>query len=193
MGRTWRLLVLAAAVWPAFGQSEESILPSDRARAAAVADLTAGFNAIGGRASELRRAMKPNDADAFDAVMRDVMGALMALPGISSAPSPDLGTIVAKPRPDRIGQLVPDLTGMERFFCRLSQTSDTPAQRRIFQRAHKDVVKMLAALPAALPTVDVGSLQFSGAYRGCIERTRHTDLHFLNSCRGTGVQLTTQE
>lgn len=159
MGRTWGLLILGAAVWPVFGQSEAAILPSGRSRAAAVADLTAGFNDIGCRASELSRNMTPNDAAAFDAVMRDVMSALMALPGISYAPSRDRDIFVAKPRPDRIGQLTADLTGMEWFFFRLSQTSETPAQRRLFQRAQKDVAKILAALSAALPTVDARSFQ----------------------------------
>jgi len=164
MGQPWRLLILAAAVWPVWSQSEGAILPSGRTRAAAVAGLTAGFNAIGGRASELSRVMTPNDAAAFDAVMRDVMGALMALPGVSYAPPRDLDTIVAKPRPDRIGQLMPDLTGMERFFFRLSQISETPAKRRLFRRAQRDVAKILAALPAALPTVDARSFRSSGAH-----------------------------
>ena len=73
MIRAFRVLAFASITCLGFGQSKETILPSSRAQA--LADVIGGFNAIGPRASILRRAMKPEDALAFDGVLEDVMGA----------------------------------------------------------------------------------------------------------------------
>ena len=152
MIRAFRVLAFASITCLGFGQSKETILPSSRAQA--LADVIGGFNAIGPRASILRRAMKPEDALAFDAVLEDVMGALMAIPGISPRDPQTPGRAVARCRPDRVGQLIPDLNAMKRFFGRLSRSSDTPAQQRMFRRAQHATTRMLASLPKVVPTLD---------------------------------------
>jgi hypothetical protein len=122
----------------------------------AVRDLTMGFNTIGQHASVLRGAMSTRDAEAFDAVMLDVMSALLALPGVDLAPSGDPARITpTAPRYDRIPQIAPDLLGLENFFARLDKTARSASQSRLFDQARKSVQKMLKALPRALPTLSV--------------------------------------
>jgi hypothetical protein len=156
MIRAFRVLAFASIAWLGFGQSKETIFPASRAQA--LADVIGGFNAIGPRASILRRAMKPEDALAFDAVLEDVMGALMAIPGIGPRDPLTPGRTVAKCRPDRVGQLIPDLNAMERFFGRLSRSSTIPAEQRMFRRAQHATTRMLASLPKVLPTLDTRTL-----------------------------------
>jgi hypothetical protein len=166
MNRTCTTLILAAIAWRSFGQSGETVLPSDTRRAVAVANLVAGFNAIGQHAAKLRQAMKPGDAEAFEAVMEDVMSALMALPGISVRNPHNPETITPdQARPNRIAQLAPDLAGLEKFFGRLARTSGAPGGRKMFCQAQQNIKKMLAALPASLPTVDIQTLRGSRGER----------------------------
>jgi hypothetical protein len=47
---------------------------------AGINDLVSAFNQIGSRTIRLRAVMPQADAEAFDAVMLDMMGALVALP-----------------------------------------------------------------------------------------------------------------
>ena len=103
------------ALLPGFAQTAGTILSPNPLQSAAVANLVAGFNDIGGHASELSRAMSPNDAAAFDALVEDVGSALLALPGIAPRNPDHPGTIVPKARYARIGQLAPDLNGLEKF------------------------------------------------------------------------------
>ena len=161
MIRTFRVLVFVSIAWP--GLSKETLFPT---RAQALTDVVGGFNAIGPRASMLRRAMKPEDALAFDAVLEDVMGALMAIPGIALRDPQTPDRTVARCHPDRVGQLIPDLNAMERFFARLSRSSATPAQQRMFRQAQHATTRMLAALPKALPTLDARTFVNPAAHSG---------------------------
>lgn len=156
MIRGFGMLVFALVAWPGFGHSEETTFSSSTLQARN--DVVGGFNAIGSHASTLRRAMKADDALAFDAVLEDVMSALLAIPGIAPRDPHPVDTSLASCRPDRVAQLIPDMRAMERFFARLSGGSATLAQRRMFRRAQQAATKMLAALPGALPTVDARTL-----------------------------------
>ena len=131
MIRAFGVLVFALVAWSGFGQSEETIFPSSTVQARN--DVIGGFNAIGSQASTLMRAMKPDDALAFDAVFEDVMSALLAIPGIAPKDPQPVETFLASCRPHRLAQLIPDLQAMERFFARLSGSSATPAQRKNVQ------------------------------------------------------------
>lgn len=104
--------------------------------------------------------MSAEDADAFDAVMLDIMGALIALPVVGVAHSGDPTRITPRmPRYDRIPQIAPDLLALGKFFGRLQEAGLPASNGRMFARARKDAQKMLAALPYLLPTVTAkGSL-----------------------------------
>jgi len=133
-----------------------SPLPGNLAQRKFVAgnDLVTGFNAIGSHAAALRRAMKREDADAFDAVMLDVMSALIALPDLRLVHSGDANRITPRmPRYDRVPQIGPDLLALERFFSRLRQASSSVADARLFTNAQKSARRMLSALPFVLATV----------------------------------------
>jgi hypothetical protein len=123
-------------------------------RFVAVNDLVSGFNGMGRRAADLRHAMKREEAEAFDAVMLDVMGALIALPSFGLVDSGDATRIrPRKPRYDRIPQIGPDLLALDKFFARLQHASSSASDARMFASARKDVRRMLSALPILLPTV----------------------------------------
>lgn len=130
---------------------------SAAARSRAVVELTQGFNALGGNASAYRRSMSAGDGRAFDAVMLDLMGALMALPGISRRDSHGAAIAPSGSRPDRIPQIVPDLEGLKAFFQRLSAASRSDADRKMFNRARKSTTRMLAAVSEAMPTTPARS------------------------------------
>jgi len=117
------------------------------------ARVVQGFNEIGTQAVELRRGMTRRDAEAFDAVMLDVMSALTALPYVRMVNSPPVGLVPDRPRYDRVPQLEPDLRALERFFARLQGTATSPAEARLFARSRKSVRKMLAGLPEIMPTL----------------------------------------
>lgn len=158
MKRNSRILIVAALAWRSLGQSQ-NVAREPNALHSAVAVMVSQFNAIGGHAAKLRQAMTQKDAEAFDAVMRDVMSALMALPGISAKSPHNPETILPeKARPDRITQLGPDLVGLERFFERLSRTTGTAEDRKMFRDAQHNTRKMLAALPSSVPTVSSKTL-----------------------------------
>lgn len=92
--------------------------------------------------------MSAEDADAFDAVMLDIMGALIALPVVGVAHSGDPTRITPRmPRYDRIPQIAPDLLALGKFFGRLQEAGLPASNGRMFARARKDAQKMLAALP----------------------------------------------
>ena len=123
-------------------------------RFVAVNKLVSGFNGIARRAAELRGAIKREDAEAFDAVMLDVVGALIALPSFGLVDSGDATRIrPGKPRYDRIHQIGPDLQALDTFFARVQHASSSASDARMFASARKDVRKMLSALPILLPTV----------------------------------------
>jgi hypothetical protein len=120
----------------------------------AVWQVVEAFNHLGSQAVQLRSAMRPSDAEAFDAVMLDIMGALAAIPeiGVRDSSSPDR----IKPlrsRPDRVDQLRPDLAALGNFFRRLRDESSRSADRKLFGSAEKQAQKMLGALPDIMPTV----------------------------------------
>lgn len=116
-------------------------------------EFVAAFDAVGGHARELRRAMIALDAEAFDAVILDLMGALIALPYFRLGDG-DPGLVrPRRPRPDRIPRIEPDLRGLDRFFERLSRTASSEADSRMFTRARKDAQRMLAGLATVLPPV----------------------------------------
>ena len=98
------------------------------------------------------------DAEAFDAVMFDVMSGLMALPYIRLGGPCNPRLCPPGPRPDRILQIDPDLRALDRFFSRLQRTSSPAGDARLFASARKSVKRMLASLPAILPTVSAKSL-----------------------------------
>lgn len=128
----------------------------------AVRDVAQGFNRIGSHAVDLRRAMTREDAEAFDAVMLDVMSSLIALPyfGLRDRDSGDPVLLrPTRPRYDRIPQIGRDLQALDRFFVRLQLTAQSTADARLFARAGKDVRRMLAALPEALPVISVKDAQ----------------------------------
>ena len=151
----WCILVLSL---PSSGQagSDFRISPAvgtDQQRSVAVLAVVSGFNGIGLRGADLRHAMKTEDAEAFDAVMLDLMGALIAVPSFGLAGSGDATKIAPrKPRYDRIPQIGPELLALDKFFARL-QVCSLPAEARIFADARKNVRKMLSALPIVLPTI----------------------------------------
>jgi hypothetical protein len=133
-----------------------SVAPGNIAlrRSVAVNDLVSGFNGVGRHAADLRRAMKREDAEAFDAVMLDVMGGLIALPSFGLADSGDATRITPrKPRYDRIPQIGPDLLALDKFFARLQQSSSSVSEAAMFASARKNLRRMLSALPIVLPTV----------------------------------------
>jgi hypothetical protein len=124
---------------------------------AAVTDLVGAFNQIASHAGELRSGMKVRDAEAFDAVMLDMMGALAAIPEIGISDSGGRDVIRPRePRPDRVSQLQPDMAGLVQFFKRLQNDSGGSSARGRFATAEKQARKMLAALPVVLPTLDGG-------------------------------------
>jgi len=73
--------------------------------------------------------MRAEDAQAFDAVMLDIMSALISLPGIGVAQSGDAARISPRrPRYDRVSQIAPDILALERLFGRLQQASLSVAE-----------------------------------------------------------------
>jgi len=168
MATEWRgvaLGLLTLLALPCHAQFRSALDPSGPDNAARLQYaaprqvLVEGFNGLGNHAVELRRAMTPSDAEAFDAVMMDVMGALIALPCLQLR-SRDHPYLLRPPGPryDRIPQLDPDLQALDGFFARLQQTASSAADARMFGRARKNVRKMLAALPAAMPTLSARRL-----------------------------------
>ncbi len=128
---------------------------SDTKRFTATLDVVAAFNQIGSHAAQMRALMPRADADAFDAVMTDLMGALAALPGIAVRDSGRTDLIKPRnPRPDRLPQIRPELVGLAYFFGRLEVASSTPADRKLFAAAGKQAHRMLAGIQDALPTLD---------------------------------------
>jgi len=122
---------------------------------AAVTGLVRAFNQIASRSGELRSGMKVRDAEAFDAVMMDIMGALAAIPEIGISESGGRDTIRPRgPRPDRVAQLGPDMAGLIEFLKRLQNESWDSSVRRRFSTAEKQARKMLAALPEVLLELD---------------------------------------
>ncbi|HUA58186.1 MAG TPA: hypothetical protein VML19_05485 [Verrucomicrobiae bacterium] len=98
--------------------------------------------------------MAKEEAGAFDAVMLDVMSALIALPAIGVANSGDETRIKARqPQFERIPQIEPDLLALDRFLARLEHKCVSATDARVFSRARKNVRRMLSALPMVLPTV----------------------------------------
>jgi hypothetical protein len=123
-------------------------------RFAAVNDVVSAFNYIGGHASELRRLMSERDAQAFDAVVEDIMAALLALPDIAVRVPAGTGTIKPRrARPDRVAQLVPDLTGLGQFFDRIAANRAGKADLNLLRACRSRVRQMLRAVPLLLPTV----------------------------------------
>jgi hypothetical protein len=121
---------------------------------AAINDLVSAFNQIGSRATRLRAVMSQADAEAFDAVMLDMMGALLSLPEIRLKTKPTAGAIrPLESRPNRVPQLTPEVDGLVRFFDRLRKNATDPAGQKLFDGAEKSARKMAAALPYASPTV----------------------------------------
>jgi hypothetical protein len=127
-------------------------------RRASVNDLVSAFNRISSHAGQLRAAMPKSDAEAFDAVMMDMMGALVSLPAIGLKDKPTPGAIrPTEVRPDRVGQLLPEAEGLVRFFERLRKSD--ASRQELFAGAEKSARRMAAALPNALPTVSGISYQ----------------------------------
>ena len=127
---------------------DSPVLTYGRARkSAAINDLVSAFNQIGSHAGQLRVAMPQSDAEAFDAVMLDMMGALLSLPEIRLKTKPTAGTI--RPlefRPNRVPQLTPEVDGLVRFFHQLRKNATDRASRKLFDGAEKSARKMTAAL-----------------------------------------------
>jgi len=126
----------------------------DAQKSSAVHDLVSAFNQIASHAGRMRVAMSQPDADAFDAVMLDMMGALASFPGISWKDKPTSAAIrPVEARPGRVSQLKPEVEAMVRFFERLQKSSSDTAGRKLFADAQRSARKMAAALPNVLPTV----------------------------------------
>jgi len=121
----------------------------------AMREVVEGFNRIGARAGKLRQAMSGQDAEAFDAVMHDIMGALAALPEVEvkGGSKPD-AIRVEGARPDRIGQLRPEVAGLVKFFGRYRDSAESAENRKLFGEAEKRARRMLAALPLVMPVVE---------------------------------------
>jgi len=144
--------LLAAGPVPA----QDSPVPTYwRARkSAAINDLVGAFNQIGSHAGQLRAAMPQSDADAFDAMMLDMMGALVSLPEIRLKTKPTAGAIhPIEAQPNRVPQLTPEVDGLVRFFHRLRKNATDSASQKLFNGAEKSARKMAAALSYASPTV----------------------------------------
>jgi hypothetical protein len=121
----------------------------------ALQDVTIGFNFIGRHASDLRKLMTASEVERFDAVVEDVMSALLALPAIGMK-NPNNPTTL-KPRaarPERIPQIVPDLKALDKFFQYL-EDQQTGNGRKLLESARKNIGRMLSAVPVLLPTVAV--------------------------------------
>jgi hypothetical protein len=98
--------------------------------------------------------MEPTDSAAFDAVMLDVMSALMAIPEIGvKDPRSQVRIVPVRPRADRLGQLEPDVRALHKFFGRLTTESRSAADRKLLRFAQEQVQRMLKALPGASPIV----------------------------------------
>jgi ABC-type enterochelin transport system substrate-binding protein len=123
-------------------------------KTAATDRLVGAFNQIASHAGQLRVAMAPSDADGFDAVMLDVMGALASLPGIAWKEEHAPATVrPAEARPGRISQLQPEVEALVRFFERLKNSAGSRPNQKLFANAEKSARKMGASLPDTLPTV----------------------------------------
>jgi hypothetical protein len=146
--------ILAALIWPVFGQLDETLVQS-KVHSAALISLVDGFNFIRRQGADLRNAMKADDVKVFDAVMWEVTDALLALPGIATkTPQNPAGITPRKARPDRIPQLAANLARLEQLLGRLSQDGGSPATHKLFRQARQRARKMLSALPASVLTVD---------------------------------------
>ena len=155
------LAVFTAAPGGAQARFDDGVGGPDRTWspvAAATQEVLQGFNEIGSHAGQLRLAMAPIDASAFDGAMFDVMSGLMALPYIRLGGPCHPRICPTEPRPERISQIDPDVRALDRFFARLQGTTSSAADVRLFASARKNVKRMLAALPAILPTVSAKSL-----------------------------------
>jgi hypothetical protein len=138
---------------------DSPVLTYWRARkSAAINDLVSAFNQIGYHASQLRAAMPQSDAEAFDALMLDMMGALVSLPEIRLKTKPTAGAIrPLESRPNRVPQLTREVDGLVRFFHRLRKNATDRASQKLFGGAEKSARKMAAALSYASPTMSIAS------------------------------------
>lgn len=123
-------------------------------KAVALADLTAGFNYIAGHAAEFRRLMTTADAEAFDAVVEDIMAALLAIPEIALKNQTNAETIRPRaPRPERLPQVIPDLTALDRFFGRIQVQYSGKPESKLLSSARAAIKKSLRAFSTLQPTV----------------------------------------
>ena len=152
------LALLAAASRPVQAQYESELrgLDPGALRKAAVHDIVAGFNRLGSHAADLKTAMTAHDADAFDAVLLEIMSGLIALPefGLRNSGDPDL-IRPAKPRSDVVARLGSDLRVLEGLLARLQSSASSAAQVRMFNQARKDARKVSVGLQQVLPLVSV--------------------------------------
>jgi hypothetical protein len=147
-------LALAVTTGPLSAQDSPVLTYWPALKSAAINDLVGAFNQIGSRAGQLRAAMPQSDAEAFDAVMLDVMGALASFREIGLKARPTAGAIrPAQSRPDRVPQLALEVNSLVRLFERLRKSAPDRAGEKLLAAAEKSARKMGAALPYLLPTV----------------------------------------
>ena len=122
--------------------------------AVALADTTSGFNYIGSHAVQLRGFMTAAEAEAFYAIIEDVMAALLALPEISlKRPQ---GSDLVQPRrarPDRLPQGAPNLNALDRFFTRLLDRANNASDRKLLLSSRAAARRALRGFSELQPLV----------------------------------------